>query len=279
MRIGNGHIELEILPERGGGIAQFCVNGTDIFRPLAGAGSSPLVLSNFPLVPFSGRIASGEFAAGNVAVVLPATPSVDPEHAIHGDGWMAAWDVIEHNVAEIRLRYDHPAGAWPWEYRSEQHFQLTATGYRHSISVQNLSDTPMPAGLGLHPYFPRTDASIDTRFTTRWAVGANRLATHTEPVAPTHIWFDDTLIDHGFDRSDTGAISISWPSHILTMTPNADLPHTVIYIPPGEDFFCVEPVSHLANAINMPRCPHPMRWLATQEKWETSVEFAVEMRG
>jgi aldose 1-epimerase len=278
MLIANGNTELEILPERGGGIARFCVDGVDIFRPLTGADTSPLALSNFPLVPFSGRIASGSFGAGDIAVTLPATTWVDPLHAIHGDGWLAAWDVAENTDTEIRLHYDHTANAWPWTYRSEQHFQLTATGYRHGISVQNLSDSAMPAGLGLHPYFPRAGASIDTVFSARWAVGPDRLATHLEPIAADHVWFGDTLIDHGFDRSNAGAISVSWPSHVLTITPNADLPHTVIYIPPGEDFFCVEPVSHVANAINMPDCSHNMRWLAPQEKWETSVEFAVEMR-
>jgi aldose 1-epimerase len=31
----------------------------------------------------------------------------------------------------------------------------------------------------------------------------------------------------------------------------SELPYLVVYTPPARDYFCVEPVSHLSNAIHM----------------------------
>jgi aldose 1-epimerase len=278
MLITHGDIELEILPERGGGVARFTAFGFDIFRPAVVGDPSPLALSNFALVPFSGRIASGAFMAGGRQVRLPVTAAVDPDHAIHGHGWTAAWQVAAHDRASIVMRYDHPGGDWPWRYRSEQQLTLTDSGYRHGISVQNLGDSAMPAGLGLHPYFPRPDAVIETVFDDRWALDDNRLPSVLETAGADYDWFGGTLTDHGFGRKAGGAISIAWPRYRVAIIPAADLPHTVIYIPPGENFFCIEPVSHVANAVNMTGAQPAMRWLAPGETWQTSAEFAVTIR-
>ena len=55
-----------------------------------------------------------------------------------------------------RLEYRHPAGAWPWAYHATQRFTLTPSGLTVELSLSNQSAAPMPAGLGWHPYFPRT---------------------------------------------------------------------------------------------------------------------------
>src|SRR5206468_10500493 len=57
---------------------------------------------------------------------------------------------------EATLEFEHAAGAWPWAFRAMQHFALSPTGLSVALTLRNQSDTPMPAGLGWHPYFPRT---------------------------------------------------------------------------------------------------------------------------
>ncbi len=273
MLLTNGGVELEILPQCSGGITKFQVHGIDIFRPCDSKNPHPLALSNFPLVPFSGRIANGHFIAGGSNIILPATLDVDPQHAIHGHGWQNPWRIVDQSEGSVHLRYDHTADAWPWPYRSEQIFTITPSGYVHELSVQNLGMTPMPAGLGLHPYFPRTGAVIETNFSGKWALGPDRIPQQLNPIVDEIDWFGGELIDHGFERDDTGAILLRWPTHLLTMTPHADLQHTVIYVPIGEDYFCVEPVSHVANAIN----EGGMRWLSPDETWTTSTQFSVSL--
>lgn len=270
MKLLRDHIILELLPERGGGIARFAFDELEIFRPLVANDASPLGLSCFPLVPFSGRIARGIFCAGEQVLGLPINFKDEPLHAIHGHGWQAPWQITAHEASSATMRFDYDAGDWPWAYRAEQGIHLHESGYRHELSVQNLGDAPMPTGLGLHPYFPRAGASIATRFSARWAIDEARLPSQLEPIVGEIDWFGGSLIDAGFERQ-SGPIKLSWPTHTLSITPNADLNHTVIYIPPGENFFCIEPVSHVANAVNH----GGMRWLAPREVWNTSVDFSV----
>jgi aldose 1-epimerase len=52
------------------------------------------------------------------------------------------------------------------------------------------------------------------------------------------------------------------------------LRHLQVYTPPGQDFFCVEPVSHMPDAINHPG--HPMRVLAPGESF--TAEIALHVR-
>ncbi len=47
-----------------------------------------------------------------------------------------------------------------------------------AISVRNLSDTPMPAGFGLHPYFPSTPwTHVQARYPGMWETDAEVLPT------------------------------------------------------------------------------------------------------
>ncbi len=46
--------------------------------------------------------------------------------------------------------------------------------------------------------------------------------------------------------------SVLWPKRRLSLTIAADTDYYVLYAPPGEDFFCFEPVDHPINAVNLP---------------------------
>ena len=51
------------------------------------------------------------------------------------------------------LSFDHPADTWPWHYIATQTLTLRADSLDLALSVENRDSTPMPAGLGWHPYF------------------------------------------------------------------------------------------------------------------------------
>ena len=52
----------------------------------------------------------------------------------------------------------------------------------------------------------------------------------------------------------------------------------MLYTPPGEDFFCFEPVDHPINAMNLPggAAAHGMTMLARGERLTRSFRFTVE---
>src|SRR5437867_6886737 len=127
----------------------------------------------FPLVPYSNRIRDGRFLFRGRAVALPLNPPPE-RHSIHGHGWQAAWRALETSASAALLEYRHPADAWPWAYRATQRFTLTPAGLGVELTLANESDSPMPAGLGWHPYFPRTPRTTST------TAGRARRATHGE---------------------------------------------------------------------------------------------------
>ena len=63
---------------------------------------------------------------------------------------------------------------------------------------------------------------------------------------------DGVALDNCFDGWD-GHAAIAWPSRRLKLALEASQPfrHLVIYVPPGRDFFCVEPVSHANGLVGL----------------------------
>src|SRR5262249_43965622 len=171
-----------LAPAIGGSIARFWsdARGTvlELLRPASADAVSrgdPGTLSSFPLVPWSNRIRAGRFTFDGRPVAL--TPNLRG-HAIHGLGYRTVWTVTDRAPAEAVLEHRHAAGEWPWAYRATQRIALTPTGLDVEMVVTNESETTMPAGLGWHPYFPRTAATaLHARVTGLWLTDAEILPT------------------------------------------------------------------------------------------------------
>ncbi len=228
--------------------------GRDVLRPTPADCGNVLQTACFPLVPYANRIADGRFAFEGRAYQLPRNFGDHP-HSVHGVGWQTSWEVVEHVADAVTLRYAHPGNDdWPWRFTAEQRVAVGVGGFGVALTLINTGDAPMPGGVGLHPYFPAPD---DTRLTFEahgvWLTDSTQLP--TERVAADHFgdWragrsvVRDTLIDHAFDGW-TGSATIGDSLGATTIASNADTVH--LYIPPGTGFLCVEPVSHLPDAIN-----------------------------
>ena len=157
-------------PRRGGTIRELKWHGRDVLRPTpAQAGDDPFDTACFPMAPFVNRIAHGRFEFGGRTVQLERNWSEDP-HPLHGQGWRKPWHVVSESASGATLRFEGGADEWPWRYRCEQHFHLQPDGLSVELSLENLSDGPMPAMLGLHPYFPdATQARMNARAAARVA--------------------------------------------------------------------------------------------------------------
>jgi aldose 1-epimerase len=263
-----GDYRLTLDPAHGGSVAAFSFGGLPLMR--ATCGPSILDTASFPLVPFSGRIAHGRFTAGAHDVMLaPNLPGADHPHTLHGFGWLTEWTAISHDNGHAELEHVYPGGAWPWRYRAVQSFGLAPDGLTMRLTLQNLGDAPMPAGLGFHPYFPRTpDATYRGLHRGEWQNSPDCLPMTLKEKAQPADWWDGRPV--GSRAVDTvytgreGALSIQWPGRglALEMTPSDNLGFTVVYVPEGKDFFCVEPVSHMADAVNRPGADTGLAWLA-----------------
>ena len=250
MTLRNADVLLSIDPIRGGGITRFCWRGIDIFRHAAKSDPGPLGLSSFVLVPFSNRIENGRFCWQGRSVTVPPTRPGEA-YPLHGLGWLSPWSQRLATPDRLVLEHDHVGDVWPFPYRAAQDFQLLPAGFRHRLSLTNTGAFPMPAGLGFHPYFPRPGARLAASFDGAWETRPDGIPTTWSPLACMPTWFGEETIDTVF-TGRRGPLAIHWPTHSVTIEPSSGLAFTTIYCPSGADFFCVEPVSHITNALNRP---------------------------
>ena len=258
-----GRLSVDLAPGAGGSIARFALDGAgDLLRPASDAALASGTgrdTACYPLVPFSNRIANGRLAVGDDVIQLRANwPGV--RHPMHGDGWAQVWAVVRHDRRSAELAYVHEAGAgvagWPFRYCVRQIFDLHEAGLTVRLSIENLEDRDVPAGLGLHPFFVRdADTELAGRLAGVWHTDAEVLPLQRVPVPPEWDFsasrrLDGLGLDHCFDGWD-GRATIRWPAAGLALTLEAEgCGFLQVYSPPGEPFFCVEPMTARPDAFN-----------------------------
>ena len=89
-----------------------------------------------------------------------------------------------------------------------------------------------------------------------------------------------TVVNHAF-TGWSGRSAVVWPKRHLSLTIAADTDYYVLYTPPGEDFFCFEPVDHPINAMNLAggASENGMTLLARGERLTRTFRFTVERTG
>lgn len=248
-------LTLQLNPEVGGCVSSFHRGSTPILRPAVQGSTNPLDQAAYPLIPFSGRIDQGEFVFNKRKVTLPSNMPPEP-HAIHGQGWQSQWQVCEQHQQRARVEFIYSGDDWPWRYRAEQTFELRKNSLTLSLALHNLSSEPMPAGLGWHPFFPKDDAQLTASVREIWS-SSDDLITQS-PVYQSEIELLRTGVavsaldlDNAFTTEQQRSTML-WPAEArgLNLLASSELAHLVIYTPAGENFFCVEPVSHAPNCVN-----------------------------
>ncbi len=250
---------LGLEPEEGAGVTYLRFEGVDVLRPAVPSRAGPLGLSSFPLVPFANRIAHGRFVWCGQPVDLEPNLYGHP-HPLHGDGWLTPWALTRAGSDFAELETRREAGEWPWAYSARQTIRADDQGVSFELELSNLGDRPMPAGLGFHPYFPdRSSGRLRASVGGVWLTDEEGLPTNQAPADRFGDWAhcapmqSSVLVDH-CHAGWSGPADIALPDRGLKvrMTASPSLGFLHIYSPPGEDFFCVEPVSHRPDALNAP---------------------------
>ena len=289
LKLQSGESSVVLAPEIGGAIIGWTIGATPLLRrpqPDAILSGDVRGMACFPLVPYSNRIAHGRFHWAGDDHVL-ARNFGDHSHTIHGIGWQRAWQVTAADATSATLTLQHDATdgqaqSWPFAFAAKQRFMLNADALDVVLTLRNLHRSPVPAGLGLHPYFPRAGtATLRFNATRVWMNGADMLPTESAAIPRT--WdhasgqrIGAVALDNCFAGWD-GEAHIAWPPDgpVLTITADGLFQHLIVYAPPGRHFFCVEPVSHMNDAINrvatVPQ--HGMRILAPGEVMQGQIKF------
>lgn len=248
-----GALRLALRPDLGGAIAGLWHNGVPVLRSRQPEQlASSCGAASYPLVPYSNRIDRGRFdwQGRHCQLAFEGGP-----HPMHGVGHLRPWRVEPSagpsGPAEVALVLDHRADdGWPFDFRARQLFQLGPTSLRVELGVTNTSALAAPFGIGWHPYFPkRARSRLHVECTGRWEVDALQLPTQLVPQPGVDADVAHLEYDHGFEGW-SGPARIR--DELFSLTLRSSLARLVIYTPQDKDYFCVEPVSHVANAINQP---------------------------
>lgn len=281
--LSKGEMVLELDPCAGGAVTALRHRDLNVLRPApprSGPAFSPIEYAAFPMIPFVGRIHNGRFVSDGTAIELH--PNMPPEpHAIHGHGWRAAWKLESESVDAATLVYKHLADAWPWDYSARQTFRLDDNQLTIDLSVTNHGAAQMPAGLGWHPYFFRENAILTLPTTHEWSCDDRTGDNSPQVIQPcddlsTGKQVEALNLDTTFSVS-RAAISITWPTHSVTMVSDPVFAQATIYVPPGQDYFCAEPITHAPNAVNGALSDEAtgLQWLAPGETLSGSIELTV----
>lgn len=257
LTIGHGDYELELRPKGGGCITAFRYRGLDVMRPATEAfwrSFEPREAASFPLAPYSNRIADGRFSYDGRDYRLPVNMPPEP-HAIHGDGWQSSWDVEDKEPTRAVLRHE-PEDA-PIPYQGRQYFALDDDGLHAKLEITNTGPHPLPFGFGHHPYFPRTEGlTLEADLKEVWLPDERMLP--KEKTAIPDAWdfsaprrLAALELDYCFTGFGGKAL-MHWPETGLRLSIQSDpiFGHLVVFVPKGETFVCVEPVSNVTNAVH-----------------------------
>ncbi|EKU80146.1 aldose 1-epimerase [Massilia sp. UYP32] len=261
----NASLLAEIVPQVGGGLARLDWLGSGEPAPLlralppdAPGAPTPSQLACFPLLPWSNRMAPSGFAFEGRQYV-PAPNRAGEPCPIHGDAWQQAWQVAERSDTAVRLTLARP-GATPFSYEAGLRYSLDGAALLVEVEVRNTGAAALPFGIGLHPWMPDPQgARLEACADGVWSSGPDRLPL-TRSDIPGNWRFDTPAalpqdgVDHVFDGWP-GQARIAWPARGVALELDADMDYFILYVPPGRDFFCFEPVDHPINAHNLPGRP------------------------
>jgi aldose 1-epimerase len=261
LTLRSGPWQAALRAEVGGSLASLTFDGTEVLRTMAEGSASPLDAACFPLAPYCNRIRDGRFRFDEHEVALPA--NFPPErHSIHGLSWQRPWRVESEarNKCVIVDEYDGD-GPWPWAYRAEQRVRLGDKGCAVTLVLTNRDATPMPAGIGLHPYFrrgtePRLRFAADQVLLSDpelLPTGVSALPSHFADFAAGAALPGET-VDHCF-AGWSGEVVIEDERGTIAISATG-APHLHVYAPADGSALCCEPVSHTPDALN--RAPDEM---------------------
>ena len=290
MKAGDLHVVID--ESTGGAIKSFTAGGVEILRGVADfrlEAEHGRPVGAYPLIPYANRIANARFSFGGETFQLGLNFAGHP-HSLHGNAWMRVWTVISATPERVHLALDHqpprdPVSQWPFAYHAEMVFDLDPLGLTVAISLRNDDARPFPAGIGLHPYVARDEGTtLQFDADTVWTNGSDALPVAQEAVSGhwdftaarcvTNTQIDECYAGWG------GSASVVWPAAGRRLTLQAGVPfdHIQLYTPPLRDFFGLEPVSNMPDAVNRMEqvADNGLRILAPGQTLAGKIRFAIE---
>lgn len=239
----------------------------DFMRPTPAADrDDALKCASYLLTPWSNRLRDARFVFADKTYQL--NPSFPDGTAIHGVGRSFAWRVVSSDATHIELHFDtrlHSGVNYPFAFKAWVEYRLDGANFSTRMGLTNLDSQPMPAGFGTHPFIQRTlTSSADVLAMQIPCDSAYPLVDCMPTGAPQPIpaqldfrqlrqvgseFADDCLTDRHTGESIVLQYAKSktrithWMDHLYA--------HVVLYMPNGQPYIALEPVSNANDGFNL----------------------------
>jgi aldose 1-epimerase len=286
-------LELTLDPDRGGGILALYARRQGLpLMPDARLPGAELGAASFLMAPYSNRVADGRFTFDGRSFEL----ANGANHSIHGDVRKRPWRVARADQGLVHLTFrsaEHRGFNWPWPVSLEMTMTVRGPVLSTEVTLRNEGGTPMPAGMGLHPYFSRYLTREGEPVVLQFSLAGVYPDAHgtripsgpPEPPGPLRDFSTARPLDpscffdfcaHGW----TGVARIAWPESGLALRLDASdaLRHLVVYNPP-RPWFAIEPVSNANDGFNLHARGEPtsgVRVLAPGETTSARTDLSLE---
>lgn len=272
-------IEVEQLPASGARLHRLRVFGHDLLRTPddpARHTHEPFWWGAFNMVPWCNRIETGPISVGSATVNLPANFS--DGSAIHGQLYSAPWSVVDEGTCMAVGGGD----GWPWRYESTIRIQVESASLRITQELVNVSDQPMPGGIGLHPWFPPS-TELAIRAANVYPTNTNS-PTHAVAISGTLDRRQMATMRHGADATWTDLaqppVELHWPRAGVRATLSSDSPtlHITAAFPAEVGALAVEPQTHAPQGLRrlLRGEPGGLAWLEPGQRLGHTIEMTFE---
>ena len=250
VRLAGGEIEVIVLPEVGARLHRLRAFGHDLLLTPADPEShrhEPFAWGGYVMAPWCNRIAAESTAVGDELVTLAA--NVADGTAIHGQVAAVPWRVHGDGLFGVAAG----GSGWPWPYEVALRVEIADDAIRLDLRLTNRAGSPMPGGIGIHPWFVRPlevaihgdlvyPDNLASAPTPEPVGGAtDRRAMGDFPVGLDAAWTD--LADP--------PVELRWPHFgvAATLRMSGPTPHIVAARLPDWDAVAIEPQTHAQQGL------------------------------
>lgn len=263
--------QITVVPERGGIITQWKIQGQDILYLDRERFANPelSIRGGIPILfPICGNLPQNTFTYQNQSYTLKQ----------HGFARDLPWEVIEQatdTCAHLTLvlnSNEFTRKSYPFDFKLTFTYELQGKSLKIRQVYTNLSQETMPFSTGLHPYFLSTNKQALAFEIPSSAYQDQQTGDISQ--FKGNFDFNQPEIDVIFKNLTRQRASISDRQRELKISLNyADIyQYLVFWAVEGKDYVCLEPWSAPRNALNT---GESLTYLDPQDSCETLVEMVV----
>jgi aldose 1-epimerase len=251
--LASDELEVVLLPGIGCRLHRLRAFGADLLRTPndpATHRDDPFFWGGYVLAPWANRVSARPTTIAGRRVDLPA--NFADGTAIHGQVYAAPW----RRTGDGSFAVEAGGDGWPWRYEVTLDVVIDGPRLRLAYRLVNCSEEPMPAGLGLHPWWVRpVEVALDAR-----AVHPRNGEADAEPVPAADAWAlrgsePPSGLDATWLEVDPPAVRLRWPDVALSAaigiaSEGAAATHVAVATPADPDATAIEPVTHAPWALD-----------------------------